>query len=268
LFKGNRLGLELARGRAKDSVDPDSRHLSRSAATVAHHLGYTPTMLATASGPSYTDIIQAAASIVSAIAAIALVIVALILRDEVREAKRRPKLDLTFDTASRDRLAIDPAPHSSFWIRIRVRNAPDKYLAHGIQLLLLEAVTSITASTVERREVPIRPFQVTDTHEVRIDLPSNMERRFDLVYMERWGPSSTSKWNGAVLAIQPRSTTGRDVFGEGHHRLVLALTADNADTSYWSLEIEVKSLPTSPAADLSKLLDVASLQRMSDRPTS
>lgn len=223
-------------------------------------------MFATASGPSYTDIIQAVASLVSAIAAVALVIVALILRDEVREAKHRPKLDLTFDPATQDILAIDPAPHSSFWIRVRVRNAPGKYPALGIQLLLLEAATSISPKTSERREVPVRPFQITDTHDVRIDLPSNMERRFDLAYMERWGPSGTSKVNGAVLAIKPRSATGRDVFGKGYHRLSLALTADNADTSCWSIEVDVKGLPSSPDVDLSALLDVVSLKRMADRP--
>jgi hypothetical protein len=168
-------------------------------------------MFAAASGPSYTDIIQAVASLVSAIAAVALVIVALTLRDEVREAKHRPKLDLIFDPGSRDRLGIDPSPHSSFWIRIRVRNAPDKYVAQGVQLLLLEVATSGKGGISERREIPTRPFQISDTHEVRIDVPSNMERRIDVTFMERWGPSGTSKWDGAVLAIQPRSTTGRDV---------------------------------------------------------
>lgn len=225
-------------------------------------------MFAAASGPSYTDIIQAAASLVSAIAAVALVIVALILRDEVREAKHRPKLDLVFDPDSRDRLGIDPSPHSSFWIRVRVRNAPDKDVAHGVQLLLLEAVTSGKTGTVERRDIPIRPFQVTDTHEVRIDVPSNMERRIDLAYMERWGPSGTSKWDGAILAIQPRSTTGRDVLGEGHHRIILGLTADNTDTSYWSLELDVKGLPSVPSIDLSTLLEVASPTRTIAGPSS
>jgi hypothetical protein len=202
------------------------------------------------------------ASLVSAIAAVALVIVALILRDEVREAKHRPKLGLAFDSLSPDTVANDPPPHSSYWIRVRVRNAPGKYAAHGIQLLLLEAITSHHGGTSESLKIPIRPFEIADTHEIRVDLPSNMERRIDIVYIERPDSFDTSKCNGAVLAIQPRSTTGRDVLGEGRHRILLALTADDADASYWSLEVDVKGLASAPDVDLSTLLSIASVNRV------
>ncbi len=216
------------------------------------------------SGVHYSATVQAVSAVVAALASVGLLAVAVLLRDEVRAARRRPLLKLEFAPNSLDASPIGTAPYRSYWVRLRVHNSPGRDMAHGVQLLLLNRARLDEVADASNA-VPSRPLQVSDTHELQVDIPSDVERRFDLIYVKRRGSSGTSLEQGAVLTIRPRSETGRDIVKPGRHRLILALVAENADATYWSVDLELCKVPE-PAEDLTSLLIVQPPIRLAERP--
>ena len=219
-------------------------------------------VLPAAASVHYANIVQATAAAVGALASIAIVVLAVLFREEVRAARLRPVLQMAFDPLSSDKLRIGDPPYVEFWIRFRVRNASGKDTARAVQLLLLN-VRSAEATRSLPDSAPNRPFQVGDTHETSIDIASNAERRFDILYLERQEPHSSHP--SVILALQPRSKSGRDLLGVGTHQLYLALLLENGDASYWYTEAVIKKLPL-PGDDLSTVVEMSYPQQLGGPP--
>lgn len=220
-------------------------------------------------GPAWTDIVQAVASIVSALASVALLAVAFLFREEVRAARRRPLLYLSFEQSSADTVPFGN-PHASYWVRFRVGNERGRDTALRVQLLLL-GVHQIIDGTEHQLDAPSRPFRTSDVPETRIDISSYTERRFDIAYLKVPDPETVRaqsvelEFTGVNLALNPRSSAGRDVFGVGAYRLLMVLTADNADASYWTVDITLKKSPEY-GDDLTSLLIVSRPMPLGNRP--
>jgi hypothetical protein len=153
----------------------------------------------------------------------------------------------------------------AFWVRIRVGKEPGRDAALRMQLLLL-GVHQVAEITDRHLHVPSRPFQTADLYDTQVDIPSRAERRFDIAYVElphsnvaAVGPA------GVNLALQPRSSTGRDVLGVGNLRLTMVLVADNADATYWTADITLTKIPEK-RDDLSTSLIVARPVPLAHRP--
>jgi len=96
----------------------------------------------------YGTIVGSAAALISAVASVALVLIALLFRGEVRAARRRPNLRLLFDPASTtDSIIITINSREECWFRFRARNEVGREVAAGVQLLLLEARREDAAHT-------------------------------------------------------------------------------------------------------------------------
>jgi hypothetical protein len=217
-----------------------------------------------AEGPAWVNIVQAVSSAVSGLASIALVVVALLFREEVRAARRRPRLYISFEGNSPDTMAVDNV-HPAFWIRFRVGNERGRDAALRVQLLLL-GVHQVAEITDRHLHVPSRPFQTADLYDTQVDIPSCTERRFDIAYVEL--PHSDVPGvepAGVNLALQPRSSTGRDVLGVGKFRLTMVLAADNADATYWTADITLTKIPEK-SDDLSTSLIVSGPVPLPHRP--
>lgn len=109
-----------------------------------------------ASSIHYGAILSTAAALISAVASVSLVLIALLFREEVRAARRRPDLRLLFDVASaNDCITIAIGSREECWVRFRVRNEMSKEVAVSVQLLLLEVSRK---GVTQHPAVPIRPF--------------------------------------------------------------------------------------------------------------
>lgn len=185
--------------------------------------------------PNWADILQGVGSAVSAITSIALVVVALLFREEVRAARKRPLLRLDHDVTSDDAVLYND-PDTNYWLMLRVNNAPKRDLAVRVQLHIVQVV-AVADTPPLKAPVPERPFLISDVDQTHIDLPANVTRRFMITYVY------TTKSAGAELNVWPRSTTGRDVLPPGSYRLILSLTADNADATYWVVDLRLTESP-------------------------
>jgi hypothetical protein len=172
---------------------------------------------------------------ISAIASIALLVVAIMLRDEVRENRRKPVLELEHDPGTADVMRIS-APRKELWVRFRVLNLDQRDVARRVQLTLLEAY-AVHGDQRTQLNVPQRPFRATDMHDNALDVPGGVSRRFDIVHAAFEGGS-------AELSLDPRSRIGRDVLVPGTYELRVVVSADNADATYWKFEIEFLSEST------------------------
>jgi hypothetical protein len=204
----------------------------------------------------WTDVAQAVGSIISAVASVVLVVVAFLFREEVRSARLRPVLGVSHRRNEDGELMFyDPTPN--FWIVLHVGNAIGKDTARGVQLSVVRVVPRPGTEPL-RLPVPARPLQDADTHQTQIDVGPNVERRFTLAFVDH-------ESFGAELDMRPRSVAQRDVLPPGSYCVYLALTADNADASYWSIDLTLVTVP-SLEANFPELLRVGDPVRLVVRP--
>jgi hypothetical protein len=189
----------------------------------------------------YGVIFGTIAAFITAAASVALVVVAILFREEVRAARRRPRLHLLFDIASAtDCIIIQADSKEEYWVRFSAHNEVGKDAAVGGQLLLLDAKRE---DGTQQHAVPSRPFHVTDgADSARVDIPGGIERRFDIFHLERESTdgAQSSVTAALVLALKPQSNVHRDHLAPGRYTLTMALTADNSDATYWQVDLLFK----------------------------
>src|SRR4051794_32336999 len=185
--------------------------------------------------PNWADILEAISTAVSAITSVALIVVALMFREDVLTARRRPILTLAHDSKTDDAvLFVDPDPN--YWLCLRVHNRAGRDMARRVQLSLIRAIP-IENTAALAAPVPARPFLVADVDVPTIDIPANVSYRFIVTYVD------AKLSDGAELRVEPRASSGRDVLPIGTYQLLLALTADNADATYWSIRLHLAQPP-------------------------
>lgn len=194
---------------------------------------------------------------VSALASVALVVVAFVFREDILTARRRPILSIYHDSTTDDAvLFIDPDPN--YWLCLRVHNQSGRDIARRVQLSLLSA-QPINGTAVLSAPVPSRPFLVGDIDVPVIDVPANVTFRYIVTYVDAVHSA------GAELRVEPRSSGGRDILPPGSFRLTLALTADNADASYWLVDLHLAASPQG-RTDLQDLLRLENLSKLDAVP--
>lgn len=182
-----------------------------------------------ASGYNWTDVLQAGGTVVSAVTSVALVIVAVRFRDEVRLARRRPELTLLHDPEV-DALEFNNPPWN-YDLHLRVLNKQGQDRAVRVGLELVGVRPRIGTPPLALRP-PLRPFAVAELNNyeaTEVDVPPNLARRFLVAFFD-----SQTAAEGVELALLPRAQdTLRDVLPPGEYDLTLALTAANSDATFW-----------------------------------
>jgi hypothetical protein len=185
--------------------------------------------------PDWTDILQGIGSMIGAVTSVILVVIAFMFRDEVRAARRRPELSLTHDPTNGDAQLFND-PDANYWLMARISNAPGRDAALRVQLELV-SVSIIGNEDPCPNPIPLRPLRVAEVDSVASDIPADFSRTYIIAFIDERTSS------GAELEVRPRSTTGRDILPPGLYRLFLALTADNADTTYWRMDLSLSKRP-------------------------
>ena len=209
------------------------------------------------SGPNWADVVQAVGAGISAIASIALVIVAINFRDEVRLARKRPELTLWHNPVVDTMVFREP--HWNYDLYMRVENKPGQDRATSVGLELVDVrPCGDTAPLVHRP--PRRSFVVAELHgyeTTEVDLPPNISRRFLVAYHD------VRKSEGGVeLALKPRAQSRRDILPPGTYDLTVALTASNADATYWKTRLTFLGV-SGPEEELPTRLTITSPVRTS-----
>lgn len=207
-------------------------------------------------GPDWTDVVQAIGTAVSAATSALLVYIAINFRDEVRAARRRPELRLAYDPTRDTTLFQDPT--WNYDIHLRVENKPGQDRALGVSLELM-GVESLLDTPALRPRPPQRPFAVAELDNYQsttVDIAPNVGRRFLFVYHD------TAKSEGKLeLGLIPRAVESkRDCLPPGKYRMTMALTATNADATYWTTDVEFLGIGGNEQHDVSRLAVTAPVQ--------
>lgn len=184
------------------------------------------------SSPNWTEILESISTAVSAISAIALLIVAISFRDEARLARRRPVLALSHDPAIDSTEFRDP--NWNYDLYLRVENKPGQDRAQNVGLELI-SVRPLNDHVQLKMRVPRRAFAIAEAasyEQTAVHVPLNLSRRFLIAAHD---PSKSER--EVQLCVVPRSPAKRDVLPPGEYELIVALTADNTDTTYWQSKL-------------------------------
>jgi len=184
---------------------------------------------------NWTEVLSAISTAVGAVASIALVVAALLFREDILLERRRPILSLSHDSHSHDAILFND-PDSNYWLCVRVSNRFGRDLARRVQLSLIR-VDSLRDTPPLESPVPSRPFLVYDLELPHIDIPANVSYRYTVAFVE------AARSSGAEIRVEPRSTVGRDILPPGSYQLILVLTGDNADASYWTTDLHFSDSP-------------------------
>lgn len=184
----------------------------------------------------WAAIVGTLASILAAVGTLAAVIVALYLQ-YWQDRRTRPSLSLHFDSLTPDIVIVDRPPFVAVWVRFRVANARGRKTARKVSVLVT-SVRCIDADSVSRDTIPVRELSWSDTERVDMDIPPGVERRIDVVHVDRkrtTDESADKPWpeTGMGIALVPRVRDGRDFLGKGNFEIEMLLSADDVDATIW-----------------------------------
>lgn len=202
--------------------------------------------------PSWTDILESISTAVGSLVSLALLYVAIRFRADLLTARRRPLLTLSH-MPSRDAVRFI-SPHESLYLRLAVENARGKDMALGVKLTLITTGPDSAETTRLPVPVPSRPFLSADTEVQSVDIPSGSSRGFSVAYVDA---AASSRLH---IRVNPRSSTERDIIPAGRYRLLLEVSATNADVTYWEAAVKLKD-SVEASAELADLFNVVYVRR-------
>jgi hypothetical protein len=180
------------------------------------------------------DWIIAASSVLAAGGTVAAVLIA-VDRDWIREKKRRPKLEMSFEPVDRlqnlDMVTVGPEHDLVHWIRPRVSNANGCRSAEKVEVFLLRC----EQRHPRRARAPVneRPLSWSGVREsdgvtriTRTVIPPGVTRHIDLISIQR--EKGDAK---ASLRVVPVPREERHKFRRGEFDIELVLAAQDVDAT-------------------------------------
>jgi len=186
------------------------------------------------------------ATVAVAIGTIGAVIYAL-FRDLIVTPRRRPKLDLRFDSAGTDQVIVATAGgNDAASVRLRVANEERKDTADDVVVIVTEIRRSEDSSTALAEVRPIGlplswsgsspPLTVASVH-------PGSERHVDLLHVD-WPAGDeidiARTWSDGVplqIDLTPKPAGGRDVLDVGRYEISVEVRARNADTIRYAVPV-------------------------------
>jgi hypothetical protein len=208
-----------------------------------------PTLIPAEVGP-LEERIRTVLEAVGVVATVATVAIALFLQWWLVR-RRRPVLglDLSQKPIDEDLAPLDFEDRMEFWLRVKVLASPKKDTAHNVEVLLLKVTRPPHAESPGL--VPTRQLAWADTPTERPAIPAGTWRRVDVLKLV--APRNTADPLTLVPALKEydedrASSRSRRYSGEryhlndeGNYEFVLALTADEAESSWWRLTFSYTS---------------------------
>jgi hypothetical protein len=189
-------------------------------------------------GPAMSpDWIIAVATVFAAVGTVAAVVIA-VQRDWILEKRRRPKLELTFDPANRNRsldlVTVGPADDLVHWVRPRVSNARGCRSAENVEVFLLRCERQDT--TGPHAPVNERPLSWSGVREpdgktriTRTLIPPGVTRHIDLFSVQQEDGEAKAR-----LRVVPEPRDDRHKFNEGKFDIELILAAQDIDAKRYA----------------------------------
>jgi hypothetical protein len=215
--------------------------------------------------------ISVIAEIFSAIGTVGAVVVALFLQHfNVRRA--RPKLSLEFSAQLFDEdMALVDLDHPNLFIRLKVWTERGRDVARNAQVLLLRIDRPVDNSPAP--VVPSRNLKWADTPSEKLDIPAGIWRRVD--FLNLWVDKDAEEPHCLLPLLyrydEPWPPHPRHFLRDpGTYRATLAVIADNADSTFWSVTFEYAPAPVTDLHDLCSQLQVTDVRLVPEaaRPPS
>jgi hypothetical protein len=203
------------------------------------------------------DAISVIANIFSALGTVGAVVVALFLQHfNVRRA--RPKLRLEFSPELHDEdMALVELDQPNLFVRLKIWAHSGRDAARNVQVLLLRMERP--ATTEPAPVIPSRNLKWSDTPNEKLDIPPGIWRRVDFLNM--W--AEPDRDDGHVLLPmlyqydEPWPPHPRHFLRDpGRYRAILAIVADNTDSTFWAVAFDYEPRPVKELADLCQQLRV------------
>jgi hypothetical protein len=189
--------------------------------------------------PTVGSAVDTWATVAVAIGTIGAVAYAL-FRDVVVTPRRRPKLDLLFDTAGNDQVIVGTAAdRDAASVRLRVANRAGKDTADDVVVMLTEYRRVAESETAVVETTPLGlpltwsgsspPLTVASVH-------PGSERHVDLLHID----SPASNGNETLplhLDVTPKPPGSRDVLEPGAYEISVEIRARNADAIRYAIPV-------------------------------
>jgi hypothetical protein len=171
-----------------------------------------------------------------------------LFRDVVMTPRRRPKLELRFDTAGTDQIVVGTAAGSdAAHVRLRVANGPRKDTADDVVVIVTEIRRLEDAVTTIAETTPIGlpltwsgsnpPLTVASVH-------PGSERHVDLLHVDWPARDETDiarAWTGSEpvrLDLTPKPAGGQDLLRSGRYEVSVEVRARNADAIAYVIPLD------------------------------
>jgi hypothetical protein len=197
--------------------------------------------------PTVGSAVDTWATVAVAIGTIGAVAYAL-FRDLVVTPRRRPKLDLRFDTAGNDQVIVGTAAgRDAAYVRLRVANRAGKDTADDVVVMVTEfrrdAESEAAVAETTTLGLPLTwsgsspPLTVASVH-------PGSERHVDLLHVDCVERNATE----IHLDVTPKPPGGRDVLEAGAYEISVEIRARNADAIRYAIPVSWDGESTGTAA--------------------
>lgn len=196
-------------------------------------------------GAVFLGFSEADTSAVTAVGTLSAVGIAL-LRDFVWQRVRRPSLTIETLSGHRDSgdtVKLDHGAMTSIWYRLPVTNARGRETARSVEVTI-EQISNLSSSASplavhHLTTVAGRQLKWADRSSPSLDIPAGASRRIDLIHLDTYRGSGPSRL--VVTLWDPRRDPDHGPrlasLHKGRYRLVMSLTAENADARCFEAEL-------------------------------
>ena len=158
---------------------------------------------------------------------------------------RRPRLSLRFSEALEDEdlVPLDFKDRTELFLRVKVEAKAKKATAHNVEVLLLKVRRPIYVR--DAPVVPSRQLAWADTPAERLAIPAGTSRRIDVLKLVKRNSSDRARLIPALKVYEGSTDEeDRNVLAEdGKYEFELAVTADEAEATWWRLSFLYKGVP-------------------------
>jgi hypothetical protein len=181
------------------------------------------------------------ATVAVAIGTVGTVVYAL-FRDLIVTPRRRPKLDLRFDSSGNDQIVVATGGGlDAAYVRLRVANRAGKDTADDVVVM----VTELRRPAMTEGQPIGLPLTWSGTSPPRTvaSVHPGSERHIDLLHVDWPGRDESDiarKWTGDVplhLDLTPRPAGGQDTLAPGAYEISVELRARHADATRYAIDV-------------------------------
>jgi len=193
----------------------------------------------TAGGTTTQEWILTGAAIISAIGTIGAVFTALFLLPW-KERRRRPRLSVTFDSASEFDFMVGVPTQGqgcSHWVLPRVHNETRKDSAANVEVVFIEMRNLETGEPLQFEN---RCLEWSGVGGTQLTIAPGLYRHTTLLFlMDPKAPIASDGAEGfqARVVVKPEPGGERSALSKGRYRARFAVTASNAETVAYEIEV-------------------------------